>query len=150
MLVIDLLRGFGAVLAVVLSPFLIGAIIQISREWGIRGRAIQETAEAVVKVATTMESHASEVRDFWTVVTKKLARTEFILCGANGDNGLYSMVKTHNERLQSIEDRNLEIDAISSIERQQYHGPEKRQTKRRMRDNLLPDLPPVDRGDGDE
>ncbi len=147
---IDFLRGFGAVLAVVLSPFLITALVKFSREWGVRGKAIHDTADVLAKLVTSMDAHSLEVRDFWGKVTDRLGRIDYILCGPDGENGLRSDVRLVVARVSSIENRNLEIDAIAAREREQYNGPEKRQTRRRMRDNLLPDLPPVDRDEDGE
>ena len=147
---IDFMQGFGAVVALVLSPFLITAIVKISRDWGVRGRIINDTAETLQKLSASMDTHSLEVREFWGRVTDRLGRIDFILCGADGENGLRSDVRLVVERVHAIENRNLEIDAIAAREREQYQGPEKRKDLRRFRDKLMPEIPPVDQGEGEE
>ena len=146
----DFLKGAGAVVALVLSPFLITAIVKISREWGVRGRLMNDTAATLQKLSTSMDVHSEEVRDFWAMVSKKLERIDYILCGPDGENGLRSDVRLVVARVNSIENRNLEIDAIAAREREQYQGPEKRKDLRRFRDKLMPEIPPVDYGEGEE
>jgi len=146
----DFLKGAGAVVALILSPFLITALVKISREWGVRGRIITDTALAVQKLSVSMDVHSLEVREFWSRVTDRLGRIDFILCGPDGENGLRSDVRLVVERVYAIENRNLEIDAIAAREREQYQGPEKRKDLRRFRDKLMPEIPPVDYGEGEE
>lgn len=63
--------------------------------------------------------------------------------GADGRNGLNSKIRKAEARLDEIEDRNREIDAVARAEQAQYEGPERRKHPRRMRDSLIPDMPPV-------
>ncbi len=83
-------------------------------------------------------------------VERDLTKMQHLIVGFDGNNGLRSDVKDIGRRVAGIEKRNLEIDAIAAIERQQYPGPERRRDPRRLRDTLIPPLPPVDRGEGEE
>ncbi len=139
----DFLKGAGAVVALVLSPFLITAIVRISRDWGVRGRLMNDTAATLQKLSDSMDVHSLEVREFWSRVTDRLGRIDYILCGPDGENGLRSDVRNISHRVAGIENRNREIDAIAAIERAQFSGPEKRKDTRRLRDTLIPEIPSV-------
>lgn len=58
--------------------------------------------------------------------------------GEDGHNGIKSETKKHSHRIEAIEKRNARIDALAEKERQQYGGPERRQTARRERDIEFP------------
>lgn len=87
-----------------------------------------------------------------TIASLWTARTVFTLRDAVRDlsttvvgvDGLNAKMKMVEMRLGKIEERNLKIDAIAQLEREQYDGPERREAIRRMRDHLLlPDIPPI-------
>lgn len=100
-----------------------------------KGVMLTLSTAATMWIARTLFTLRDAVRDLKTAV------------GTDGGNGVISKVKQHALRLDAIEDRNLAIDAIAEKEAREYQGPERRQSARRLRDQLLPQMPPVDQGE---
>lgn len=117
--------------------------------------ALQAAAPSVT--AEGWETAKGVMLTLSTAATMWIARTLFTLrdavrdlkktvIGADGQNGLNSKIKNVEERVDSIENRNREIDAVARAEKEQYDGPERRQNPRRLRDTLIPEMPSVDEG----
>lgn len=67
-------------------------------------------------------------------VEREQVNQRHILVGVDGDNGIRSQVRLHEERLGAIEDRNLALDAVADAERHNHPGPDRRIGARRTRD----------------
>lgn len=105
----------------------------------VQGIMVTLTTIGVAWIARTVFCLRDDVRDLKNTV------------GTDGNSdGLKWQVADIDKRLRAMERRNIELDAVAEAERQQYQGPERRWTARRLRDHLLPEIPPVDRGEGEE
>jgi hypothetical protein len=67
---------------------------------------------------------------------KRQVNLEHIVIGVDGTNGLRSIVKKNELRIDNMDDRNIAADAVAAAERQQYEGEDKRHTARRLKDIL--------------
>lgn len=81
----------------------------------------------------------------WTARTVFFVRDEVRdlkrdVSGPNGENGIKSDVKKLTERVDDLEDWQLALEAVARAEREQYHGEERRQRSRRLRDMVLEQL----------
>jgi hypothetical protein len=56
--------------------------------------------------------------------------------GKDGSDGIKAIVALHGRRLDTIEGRFIAIDAVEEAERNLHEGPDKRQTSRRLMDEL--------------
>lgn len=96
----------------------------------------------------TLCRQTDEMEGRLTVVdglTRSVQELVFEWRGIDGNNGYKSIIRDHEKRLDAIEDRNREIDAIAKHERerqQDYGGPERRRSPRRDLDKELNDLLP--------
>ncbi len=108
----------------------------VSMSWdAFTGILLSLTTLGVLWTARTVFSLRDDVRDLKGEV------------GLDGKNGLKKKYTDIFDRLNNIESRNNKIDAIAAAERQQYDGVERREEARRLRDTLMPTLPPVDHRD---
>lgn len=81
-------------------------------------------------IATTARAALRELREVKTDL-RDLKRD---VHGTDGTNGIKSDVKLLVKRVDAIEDRNIEIDAVTEYERQQWPHADRRAGARRLRD----------------
>ena len=111
---------------------LIIAMLQLdasaAQGWEVaKGVMLTLTTAGVMWSARTLLSVRDRVRDLSSVVM-----------GRDGSNGLKSASKDHEERIQIIEERHSNLDAIAEFEKAQHPGPDRRHENRRLRDQAFP------------
>lgn len=67
-------------------------------------------------------------------VLRQLIDHQHILVGVDGTNGLRSQVRSLQEDVEAIQQRNTRIDAVTEAEQRLHPGPDRRHGARRMRD----------------
>lgn len=95
-------------------------------------------AAGVLWIARTVFFVRDEVRDLKHEVV-----------GRDGQNGIKSAVRRLTDRVDDLEDWRTALDAVAEAERAQYHGEERRQNARRLRDRVLDQLRQERGGDPD-
>lgn len=96
-----------------------------------KGVMLTISTAATMWIGKTLFAMRDDVRD--------LKRT----VGTDGKNGVLKVVEGIATRVQHIEERHAAIDAVAEAERDGYEGPERRYHTRRMRDALIPPMPPI-------
>lgn len=84
---------FKGMLALVVSPFLVTAIVKFAREWGVRGLKIDATTAGLNALVKKMDEFMALVAKDHTEIKGHVAKQSYILTGAEGLNGLRGDVK---------------------------------------------------------
>lgn len=93
-----------------------------------------ELTKGIMQAVTTA-AVLTIVKILWDL-RERFTRLEHIVVGPDGDNGLRSLVRRHEEEIEAIQKRNDRIDAEVEVERRHDPdtGPDRRRIQRRFAD----------------
>lgn len=111
----DDVKVFAAVVGTVVSVPTARLIWKVAGDWAVRGEELEAHTAQLVKIGTQLDEHIGEVRSAFEESAKRQAKTEFILTGAEGLNGIRQEVK------DAAKDSKEAKDGVQEI-KQQLHN----------------------------
>jgi hypothetical protein len=97
---------------------------EVTQSWEVaKGVMATLSTAGILWACKTLFKVRDDVRDL-----------KYDVSGKDGDNGIKSLVKNLDKRVEVLEDHKIMLDAVEDAERAQYQGDERRHGARRLRD----------------